>query len=95
MKKDTRTPCNRQSLVDGQFITCPGVYEVRVPVYFDRDVTEENGYRLLFTALGGGEGTEGVVINCTECGQPAPRIYYAGIALVLQELEEKLRGVLD
>ncbi|MGW3860402.1 hypothetical protein ACWEDZ_02815 [Streptomyces sp. NPDC005047] len=93
MKEDPRTPCNRQTLADGKFFTCPGTYEVRVAAYFDRSITEGE-LKLTFTTLGGGEGTEGVVINCTDCGEPAPRIFYAGIAEPLRTLEEKIMEAL-
>lgn len=95
--KDPRTLCRRQTFADGQYFTCPGVIEVRVPVYFDRSVTEPEGLKLLMTAIGGlGEDdAEGITMSCSECGQPAPRIYYAGIKPVLEALEAKLREALD
>ncbi|WP_329147121.1 hypothetical protein OIU91_16445 [Streptomyces sp. NBC_01456] len=66
---------------------------MRVAAYFDRGI-DDNDLVLTFTALGGGEGTEGVVIDCNECGQPAPRIFYAGIAPVLHDIEDKLKEAL-
>ncbi|MEV7870168.1 hypothetical protein AB0P17_29675 [Streptomyces sp. NPDC088124] len=91
MENDPRTPCARQNLRGGELFTCPGTYEVRIAAYFDRSVTEEDGLRLTFTTLGGGDGTEGVVINCTDCGEPAPRHLYAGIRSVLRAIEDKLK----
>lgn len=72
MENDPRTPCARQTRSNGESFTCGGHYEVRIAAYFDRSVTAEDGVRLTFTTLGGGDGTEGVVINCTDCGEPAP-----------------------
>ncbi|MFJ2420182.1 hypothetical protein [Streptomyces brevispora] len=94
MEIDPRTPCARQTRSNGEWHTCDGHYELRIAAYFDRSVTEEDGLRLTFTTLGGGDGTEGVVINCTECGEPAPRIFYAGIAPVLRSIENKLKELL-
>ncbi|MGW6604828.1 hypothetical protein [Streptomyces sp. NPDC055036] len=93
MKISTPTVCERQTRGDGEWYTCPGTYEVRVAAYFDRGI---NGDDLVFTftALGGGEGTEGVVINCNECGEPAPRIFYAGIKPMLRDIEDKLKEAL-
>lgn len=87
------TKCNRQTLVDGNFVTCPGTIEVRVPVYFDRSVQDEE-LTLVFAAVGGTDDTEGIAMDCTECGKPAPRVYYAGIAPVLVALNERLAEVL-
>ncbi|MFJ5725813.1 hypothetical protein [Streptomyces sp. NPDC093149] len=83
MENELRAPRARQTWRDGERFTCPGTYELRVAAYFDRGVTKEDGPVLTFTALGGGDGTEGIVINCTECGEPAPRILYAGVMPVL------------
>ena len=95
--EDPRTICGRQTFRDGQFFTCPGVIEVRVPLYFDRSVSRAEGLKLLFTALGGlGEDdAEGITMSCSECGKSAPRIYYAGVRPVLEALEAKLRGLFD
>ncbi|MFJ3270934.1 hypothetical protein [Streptomyces sp. NPDC086776] len=93
MKSIKPTECVRQSRSDGEWVTCPGTYEVRVAAYFDRGV-DDNGLALAFTALGGGDGTEGVVINCNECGEPAPRIFYACLKPILQALEDKLKEAL-
>lgn len=72
MENGPHATCARQTCSNGGWFTCGGHYEVRVAAYFDRSVTEEDGLRLTFTALGGGDGTEGVVINCNDCGEPAP-----------------------
>ncbi|MGW3763051.1 hypothetical protein [Streptomyces sp. NPDC005131] len=93
MENDPRTPCARQTRSNGEWFTCGGHYEVRIAAYFDRSVTPEDGVRLTFTTLGG-DGTEGVVINCTDCGQPAPRVLYAGLLDTIHALEEKLRKAL-
>ncbi|MFC9755148.1 hypothetical protein [Streptomyces sp. NPDC056921] len=87
-------PCARQTWRDGERFTCPGTYELRVAAYFDRGVAKQDGPVLTFTALGGRDGTEGIVINCTECGMPAPRILYAGIMPALQAAESKLKKLL-
>ena len=91
MENDTRVTCGRPIEEDGQEFTCPGTFEVRVPVYFDRHI--ENGApKLTLTAVGGGEGTEGVVQNCTDCGNPAPRSLYEGLSETLHNIETLLMG---
>ncbi|WP_405668063.1 hypothetical protein [Streptomyces sp. NBC_00055] len=94
MENDPRTPCARQTRSNGESFTCGGHYEVRIAAYFDRSVTAEDGVRLTFTTLGGGDGTEGVVINCTDCGEPASRALYAGLLETIHALEDKLRKAL-
>ncbi|MET7631827.1 hypothetical protein ABZS53_15425 [Streptomyces sp. NPDC005499] len=94
MENELRTPCARQTRSNGESFICGGHYEVRIAAYFDRSFTEKDGVRLTFTTLGGGDGTEGVVINCTDCGEPAPRVFYGGLLDTIHALEEKLRKAL-
>lgn len=93
-EKDTRTPCLRQELdAQGRFTTCGGHYEIRVPVYFDRHIID--GEQVLkFSVVGDTDDSHPVVMNCTDCGKPAPRILYAGIDEPLLTLWNKLKEAL-
>lgn len=102
MDNDTLpTLCLRQELVDGKFVTCPGAYEVRVPLYLERRYSphppkagEDSGLHLPFLRLGDVDGAEAVVVNCNTCGKPAPRVFYACLTLALRDLTGKLKEAL-